>query len=214
MNIEIVNNRQEILALAGLSLYQSELQEKLDKYIEGDKRLRSRWGVEDLDIHIRKRISTAIVDNEFKQSFNEKGKKIRPRNDKEMITRLSEELGLEIMAVKHVYSEVKEQLQLSNDKEDDRGFITAQLYAHLDEIDLRIENAVDEKDAQEWYKIKMKAIDQFSKVRNLKEAPSNNTAIVHGNVNTQNNTTVDKQIVMSQDQAMLQLLQSMNILEK
>lgn len=212
MDLEIVSNRKEILALAGLGLYKSELEEKLEIYRNQDLKLRSKWGVSDLDIYIRKRVSTAIVDNEFKQHVNKRGKVIRPRNDKEMICKLSEELGLEMMAIKHVYGEVKEQLQLGSSKNDDRNFISAQLYAHLDDLDLRIAEADNEKDAQKWYELKMKTIDQFAKIKNLEDKGSNNTAIVHGNVNTQNNTSVDKQVVITQDQAMMKLLQSMNIL--
>jgi hypothetical protein len=210
--MEIINDRKEILALAGYGLYQSELEEKLHLYKSENHR--SHWKTKDLDTYIRKRISTAIVDNEFILNKNPKTKrKNKPKTDKEMIVLLAEELFLEILAVKHVYNEVKEDLHLGGTKDDDRNFITAQLYAHLDDLDLRIEEAVEEKDKQKWYELKMKTIDQFTKIKNLEDKPANNTAIVHGNVNTQNNTNVDKQIVISEQEAMLKILKGLNVLK-
>jgi hypothetical protein len=215
MNIEIVNDRKEILALAGYGLYQSELEEKLSLFKDEDIRTRHHWNVKDLDIYLRKRISSAIVKNEFMApEAPKRGRMAKPKTDKEVILELSVALNMEIMAVKFLYHEVKEQLQLSSTKSDDRNFVSAQLYAHLDDLDLRIADAETDRDKQKWYELKLKAIDQFSKIKNLEEKQSNNTAIVHGNVNNQSNTTIDKQIVITEQEAMLKLLKTINILPK
>lgn len=202
--IELVRDRREILALAGMDLYQSELSEKLDLYKSINPRARSKWTEGDLDIHLRKRISVNICDNEFQKGPKVKGRKPKIKTDKEMISLLSEELNLEIMAVKYLYVQVKEALGLSESKDETRNFLSAQVYAHIDDLDLKIEMSETEKDQQKWYELKMKAIDQLAKIRNLEDKQSINNTTVHGNVNSQQN--VDKQIVVSEEQMMLKLM--------
>ncbi len=202
--IEIVRDRKEILALAGLGLYRAELEEKLALYKTGDSKLRRNWSVEDLDIHLRRRISTSIVDNIYQRGPVVKNKKPRIKTDKDMILILSEDLNIELMAIKHLYNEVKESLKLSESKEDTRDHLSAQLYAHLDDLDLKIEASETERDQQKWYEIKMKAIDQMAKMKNLEEKQSVSNTTVHGNVNTQQN--IDKQVVLAEQQALLSLM--------
>ena len=52
----------------------------------------------------------------------------------------------------------------------------------------------------------MKAMDQLAKIKNLEEKQSISSTTVHGNVNTKNETTIDKQVVVAEQQAMLGLL--------
>jgi len=202
--IEIIENRKDILHLAGFDLYRSELTEKLPLYKGIDKVSRKNWTIHDLDTYLRKSISTKIIENEFQTGPKIKNKKPKIKTDKEMITIISQEYNIELMAIKHLYNEIKNTLQLDNSKDEDRNMLIAQIQAHLDDIDLRIENSVTEKDQQKWYEIKMKAIDQFAKIRNLEDKTSNNITMVHGDVNSQQ--TVDKQIVLSEQQAMLNLV--------
>lgn len=209
--LEIVNDRKEILALAGLGLYQSELAEKLDMYIQIDPKFRKHWTNRDLDIYLRKRVSTKIVDNEFGVDKTNPKKTKKVKTDKEMISLLSEELGLELMAIKHIFGEVKEQLQLGSTKADTKNFLIAQIYDQINQLDMEIEGSESERDKQKWYELKMKAMDQLAKIENLEEKAVQNNTVVHGNVNTKNSTVVDKQLVVSEQQAMLKLLGMMGI---
>lgn len=205
-DLEIVTDRKQILALAGQSLYESELEEKLPSYKSIDLKSRKHWSSKDLDIYIRKIVSTRIVNNEFKVQSPGNKKPARVKNDKDMIVILAEELNMGIMSIKFIYNEIKGQLALTDSKDDVRNFLSAQIYAQIDELDLEIMSSETERDKQKWYELKMKAMDQLAKIKNLEEKQSNNTAIVHGNVNTQTNTTVDKQIVVTEQQAMLNLI--------
>lgn len=202
--LEIISDRKEILALAGLGLYQAELTEKLNLFKEANKKSRLHWSEKDLDIYLRRNISTKIVDNIYQRGPIVRSRKPRIKTDKELIAILAEELNLEIMAVKHLYNEVKESLQIHESKDDTRDHLSAQIYAHLDDLDLKIESSETERDQQKWYEIKMKAIDQLAKMKNLEDKQSINSTTVHGNVNSQ--TNVDKQVVLSEQQTMLKLL--------
>lgn len=201
--IEIITDRKDILALAGLDLYNSELSEKLTLFKGVDKTLRKRWTEKDLDVYLRKSIAVAISDNEFQKGPIVRGRKPKIKTDKEMIASLSESLNLEVMAVKHLYNEVKAALHLDESKDETRNYLSAQYYSNIDEIDLEIMNAETAKDKQKWYEVKMKMMDQLAKVRNLEEKQTNNITTVHGNVNNQQN--IDKQMIIAQQKAMMDL---------
>lgn len=192
--VKVVTDRSEILSLAGYDLYQSELQEKLDLY-KGTCQTRKKWTTIDLDNYIRRKISSSIVKNEFNtEGVQKKGTKVlRKRTDKELIGQLSIELNFEIMAIKHIFSEIKTSLDLGNTKSEAKAFVAAQIYATIDELDLKILESETERDAQGWYKLKLEAMDRLSKIENLEEKGQTNTNIIHGSVNTQNK--IEKQIV-------------------
>ena len=139
-----------------------------------------------------------------------RGEKAHPKNkefNKDDIE-LFEELGLEIMAVKHIYGTIKQRIELGSTQDDVKDFVTAQIYDVIDNLDLQISNSLTEEDAQKWYKLKMEAMDRLVKLENIEKKSNNNTLVVQGNLNNQTNstTTVDKQIVVSEGQAMLNLL--------
>jgi len=209
--IELINDKKLILELAGLGLYQSELVEKLDIYKKIDPKLRKHWTDKDLDLYLRKRISAKIVDNEFGVDKGSPKKTKKVKTDKEMIAILSEEFGLELMAIKHIYSEVKDILQLGSTKADTKNFVIAQIYHQINELDNHIEASETEKDKQKWYELKMKAIDQLARIENLEEKAVQNNTVVHGNVNSKSTTMVDKQVVISEQQAMLSILNQLGI---
>lgn len=202
--LEIVNGKKDILALAGMDLYESELTEKLELFKKAVGR--SHWTEKDLDVYIKKRVSSFIVNNEFK--VPDRGKKAaRIKTDKQMIVDIAESLNLEIMAVKHIYHVVKDQLQLNETKDDVRGFLTAQVYAQIDELDLEIEHSVNEKDRQKWYELKMKAMEQLSKFKNLEDKQNVNNTTVNGTLNNQNN--INAKVVVAEQQIMLDLMNKM-----
>lgn len=199
--LEIINDKKDILALAGMDMYQSELNEKLDLFKKAVGR--SHWTTKDLDIYIKKRVSSYIIQNEFK--VPEKGKKpAKLKTDKQLIAEIAEAMNLEIMTVKHIYGEVKSQLDLNETKDDVRGFLTAQVYAQIDEIDIEIELSETEKDRQKWFELKMKAMDQLAKFKNLEDKHSINNTTVNGTLNNQNN--VDAKVVIAEQNTMIDLM--------
>lgn len=200
--IKVITDRSEILALVGLDLYQSELEEKLKLYKDTSS-TRKNWTTQDLDRYIQKKVSTSIVKNEFntegvesqalKKKTKEKSRILRKRTDKELIAQIAEEMSFEIMSIKHIYTQLKESMDLGNTKTEAKSFVAAQIYVTIDELDVKIYESESDRDAQGWYKLKLEAMDRLSKIENLEEKGQTNTNIVHGSVNTQNN--IDKQIV-------------------
>jgi hypothetical protein len=196
--LDIVTNKKEALFLVGHSLYESEIESKLDMFKGLDLNNRKAWTTDTLDIYLRKLISTRIVANEFRVSSVVGGKATRKVSDKELISKLAHELNIQIMAIKHIYDEIKGQLQLESSKKDAKDFITAQIYAQLDEIDLAIMEAANDKARVEYHKIKMQLRDQLAKVENISEKNQVNNVTVGGNLNSQTVNNIDKQIVTSE----------------
>jgi uncharacterized Zn finger protein len=141
----------------------------------------------------------------------------RPRTDKELIAGLATELGLEIMAIRHVYRELKEQLQLNNTKEESKNYISAQIYQQIENIDLELDKSDDDlvmeggklsssEIRQKWYQAKLNFLAQLAKIENIETKSNVNNTTIQGSVNTKNETTIEKQVVMAENEAMVNLL--------
>jgi hypothetical protein len=180
--IEVITENKEVLKLTGLSLYQSELYEKLDVYKKVNAAIRKHWTENDLDVFVKKTISNRIVENEFGDVKAVGGKKKRKLTDKEMILKIAQELNFEIIAIKHVYDYIKDNMSLYSNKQDAKDYLTSQIYDMIDMLDLEIANSETEKDRQQWYDRKLKAMSELKSIENLETKANNNTAIVHGNV--------------------------------
>lgn len=201
--ISIVTNRKEILHLVGLDLYNSELTEKLKYYNQQYPRITT---TDELDTYLQKVVAKAIVDNEYQAP--QKGKRARKKTEKELVCQLAEELQLEIMAVKHVYNTQRAKFEFNSSKEDTKDYISSQIYNIIDDLDISIAACPSHEDAQKYIDLKLKALEKLAKIEQLEAKPTNNTTIVQGNVTDKstNTTNVDKQVVVSEGQAMLGLL--------
>lgn len=196
--VEIVGDRKEALRYAGLDFYNDELEMKLPAFQSLGKGMRANWTTQDLDTYLRKLVSTRIVNNEFRVSDVVGGKSQRKKSDKEIIATLAQETNMAIMAIRHIYNEIREQLMLDSSKKDAKDYITAQIYAQLDEVDLAIMEAASEKTKVEFHKLKVQLRDQLAKIENLAEKQNVNNLSVGGNLNQQTVNNIDKQIVTSE----------------
>jgi len=207
--IEIVSDRKEALLYVGLGLYESELEEKLDAFKSVGKGTRNNWTTAELDTYLRKLTSTRIVNNEFRVAETVGGKQQKIKSDKDMIATLAQETNIAIMAIKYVYDDIKKQLHLDSSKKDAKDFITAQIYAQIDEIDLAIMEACNEKTKVEYHKIKMQLRDQLAKIENLAEKQQVNNLTVGGNLNQQTVNNVDKQLITSEKDTVANFIASL-----
>jgi len=206
--IEIVTDKKQISSLVAKSLYDDSLEEALPIYKQQLPSHRKHWTARDLDVYIRKTVSTTIVDNEFrvkKEVVN--GREVRKKTKREVVMDLATSLNLPPMAIQHVYNDLEQHMKFDSSKKNAKDFISVQIYNQIDELDLLIASAESSKEKADYIRVKKDYLDSLAKVENIQEKAQTNMLSVGGDINT--STTIDKQLNISkqtEDKAMIDLI--------
>lgn len=194
--ITLVEDKGEIYKVAGEQFYLDNLDEKLANF-KAQLKSRQHWATADLDLFLRKTISTRIVDNELTTK-----KKL---TKKQIIKELSDQLDFPPMAVAHLYDEVYTQFSFNSSKDDAKDYVLTNIYNQIDAMDILIASA-EGKEAAALVREKTNLLSLLMNVTGT--AQKSNTLIMDnkGTLNVTDSSTTNIQNNLTKNEIQKQTL--------
>ena len=159
---EFVSSRKQVAKISSKKFYEDVLEEYLDVFKKSDISRRN-WTLTELEVHLKKIVSTEIMKNEFHAG------KAAKLTKKKLIANLERTTGIPTFAMLHVYDSIWEQLGM-DDKNESKNFILVQVYNDIDNLDTAIDLCKDASDKATLQREKTRLLELLAKATQVIES--------------------------------------------